>query len=457
MRQLLEFGVHFGHQTRFWCPKMSPYIYGHRNKIHIINLERTLTMLNEAMDYLTGVAAKRGSVVFVGTKRQAGKIVREQAQRAECPYVYHRWLGGMLTNHRTVRRSIDRLNELNEIIESDGLSKLAKKEAMRIEREQFRLDRNLAGIMHMRGLPDALFVIDVKHENIAVKEANKLGIPVVAVVDTNCDPEGIDYVIPGNDDAVSAIRLYCTVAADAVLKGKQQAAEDGQGADSDLYDSVVSAEDISSYRITGARAAVAPSIDTEKTVESETAADAKPEEAPVGTEAAKAASTEAPAEAESKPEAVESGTEGTDVAAEATADDAAESQAEAKVEPVETESEKPNQETEAAADDSADKPVEAEAPVVEAGAEESAAESEAAAEPKAKAKPKATAKPKTKTTATAKAKTAAKPKTAATAKPKAKTKKAAEDTAAQTDAADASESSSSGSTDESDKSEPTKG
>ncbi len=295
MRQLLELGVHFGHQTRFWCPKMSPYIYGHRNKIHIINLERTLMMFNEALDYLSGVAAKRGSVVFVGTKRQAGKIVQEQAQRAECPYVYHRWLGGMLTNHRTVRKSIDRLNELNEIIASEGLSKIAKKEAMRIEREQFRLDRNLAGIMNMRGLPDALFVIDVKHENIAVKEANKLGIPVVAVVDTNCDPDGIDYVIPGNDDAVSAIRLYCTAAADAIIEGRAKAKAEMPQASADGSESIVSAEDISLYQITGARAAVAPSIEPKAPDTEKQDPEAKP--APVSETAEQAVSTEAEAAA----------------------------------------------------------------------------------------------------------------------------------------------------------------
>ena len=269
MRQLLELGVHFGHQTRFWCPKMSPYIYGHRNKIHIINLERTLAMFNEALDYLSGVACKRGTVMFVGTKRQASKIILEQALRAECPYVYHRWLGGMLTNHRTVKKSIDRLNELNEIISSDGITKMVKKEALRVERERFRLDRNLAGIMNMRGLPDALFVIDVKHENIAVKEANKLGIPVVAVVDTNCNPDGIDYIIPGNDDAVSAIRLYCTAAADAIIEGRARAAADTPIISSDSPESHVSAEDISMYQITGARAAVAPSIEPAKPDEQE--------------------------------------------------------------------------------------------------------------------------------------------------------------------------------------------
>ena len=270
MRQLLEVGVHFGHQTRFWCPKMGPYIYGHRNKIHIINLERTLTMFNEAMNYLGAVASKRGSIMFVGTKRQAGEIIREQAQRANCSYVYHRWLGGMLTNYSTVRKSIDRLNELDEIIQSGNIARMAKKEALRIEREQFRLDRNLAGIRGMRGLPDALFIVDVKHENIAVQEANKLGIPVVAIVDTNCDPDGIDYVIPGNDDAISAIRLYCATAADAIIEGHAVAAAAMTFHEHDgLLDAVVP-EDISVLNVTGARAAVAPSLETVAQDEPET-------------------------------------------------------------------------------------------------------------------------------------------------------------------------------------------
>ncbi len=270
MRQLLEVGVHFGHQTRFWCPKMGPYIYGHRNKIHIINLERTLTMFNEAMNYLGAVASKRGSIMFVGTKRQAGEIIREQAQRANCSYVYHRWLGGMLTNYSTVRKSIDRLNELDEIIQSGSIARMAKKEALRIEREQFRLDRNLAGIRGMRGLPDALFIVDVKHENIAVQEANKLGIPVVAVVDTNCNPDGIDYVIPGNDDAISAIRLYCATAADAIIEGHAVAAAAMPFGEHDDASDAVVPEDISVLNVTGARAAVAPSLETVSQDEPET-------------------------------------------------------------------------------------------------------------------------------------------------------------------------------------------
>ena len=256
MRQLLEAGAHFGHQTRFWCPKMKPYIFGHRNKIHIINLERTLTMFNDAMNYLSGVASKRGVIMFIGTKNQASNIVREQSERAKSPYVYHRWLGGMLTNYTTVRKSIDRLNELEEMMSSESFSKISKKEAMRITREHFRLDRNLAGIRNMQGLPDALFVIDVRHEHNAVMEARKLGIPVVAVVDTNCDPEGVDYVIPGNDDAISAIRLFCTQAADAIIAGQvisetTPAFQTGKGASA-------KSDDRTPISITSARASVAP-------------------------------------------------------------------------------------------------------------------------------------------------------------------------------------------------------
>ncbi len=258
MRQLLESGAHFGHQTRFWSPKMAPYIYGHRNKIHIINLEQTLTMFNDAMNYVSGVAGKRGTIMFVGTKRQASQIIQTEAKRAKCPYVYHRWLGGMLTNYSTVRRSIERLQELDDIIASEGFTRTTKKEAMRIEREHFRLNRNLAGIRAMRGLPDALFVIDVKHEKIAVLEANKLGIPVVAVVDTNCNPDGIDYVIPGNDDSISAIRLYCTAAADAVLAGYESITTDPF---MHVDESETSTDDLVTVTVHGARAAVAPSTE----------------------------------------------------------------------------------------------------------------------------------------------------------------------------------------------------
>lgn len=223
MRALLEAGVHFGHQTRYWSPKMKPYIYGSRNKIHIINLEHTLPLYQEAMNYLGKVASARGTILFVSTKRQASRLVEEQAQRCGTPYVNHRWLGGMLTNFKTVRKSVARLKELDELKETGGYARLGKKEGLRLERERLKLERSLAGIRDMNGLPDALFVIDVDHEYIAVKEANKLGIPVVAVVDTNSSPDGVDYVIPGNDDAIRAIRMYLTGAADAIIEGRQSA------------------------------------------------------------------------------------------------------------------------------------------------------------------------------------------------------------------------------------------
>ena len=234
MRQMLEAGVHFGHQTRFWSPKMGPYIFGARNKIHIINLERTLPMFRDALNFLGSVAADRGKILFVGTKRQAGKVVREQAQRCNCPYVDHRWLGGMLTNFKTVKNSIARLVELDEMASSGATMGLTKKETLMLERERAKLDRSLSGIREMKGLPDALFVIDVDHERIAVSEARKLGIPVVGVCDTNSSPEGIDYLIPGNDDAIRAIRLYLQEAATAVLEARAAAAPILQG-DADDY------------------------------------------------------------------------------------------------------------------------------------------------------------------------------------------------------------------------------
>lgn len=220
MRQLLQAGVHFGHQTRYWSPKMAPYIFGDRNKIHIINLEKTLPMMRDAMNYLGTIAAQGGKILFVGTKRQAGRQVREQATRAGCPYVDYRWLGGMLTNFKTVKNSIARLKELEQRIESGSTERLSKKEALTIERERAKLDKTLSGIKDMGGLPDVLFVIDVEEEYIAVAEAKKLGIPVVAVVDSNCSLQGIDYVIPGNDDSARAIKLYLEAAADAVIEAR---------------------------------------------------------------------------------------------------------------------------------------------------------------------------------------------------------------------------------------------
>ncbi len=221
MRQLLENGVHFGHRTRSWNPKMAPYIYGERNKIHIINLEKTLPLLKEALNFASSVAAKGGIILFVGTKPAAYKAIREDAERAGMPYVNHRWLGGMLTNWRTVRQSIRRLKELEEMEQSGQLDRLVKKEALRLRREMAKLEQNLGGIKDMKRMPDALLVIDTGHEKIAVSEARKLGIPVIGVVDTNNDPDPIDYIIPGNDDAIRAIKLYTSAFADAILEGRQ--------------------------------------------------------------------------------------------------------------------------------------------------------------------------------------------------------------------------------------------
>ncbi len=220
MRQMLEAGVHFGHQTRYWNPKMAPYIFGERNKIHIINLEKSLPMAREACAFIKTVVADGGTVLFVGTKRSARESVRTQAERCGMPFVSYRWLGGMLTNYKTIRQSVKRLKELTEMAEEGGFEALTKKEILGLNRERDKLERSLGGIKDMGALPDVMFVIDVDHEDIAVREARKLDIPVVAVVDTNCSPEGVDYVIPGNDDAMRAIALYTTLVADAVLEGK---------------------------------------------------------------------------------------------------------------------------------------------------------------------------------------------------------------------------------------------
>jgi small subunit ribosomal protein S2 len=220
MRQMLEAGVHFGHQTRFWNPKMEPFIFGERNKIHIINLEKTQPLYAEAASFVKGVIADGGKVLFVGTKRSAREAVQKEAERSGMPYVNQRWLGGMLTNFKTIRQSIKRLAEIRELATSGALDKRGKKEATQLRREMDKLERSLGGIKDMETLPDALFVIDVGHEKIAIHEARKLGIPVVAVVDTNCSPEGIEYVVPGNDDAMRAIQLYAAGMADAVIEGK---------------------------------------------------------------------------------------------------------------------------------------------------------------------------------------------------------------------------------------------
>lgn len=227
MRELLQAGAHFGHQTRFWNPKMKQYIFGARNKIHIINLEHTVPALNDALNFASGLASKKNKVLFVGTKRAAAPIIREQASRCGMPFVDHRWLGGMLTNWKTIRQSIKRLKELEAQAQDGTFAKLTKKEALMRTREMEKLEKSLGGIKDMGGLPDALFVIDVDHEAIAITEAKKLGIPVIGVVDTNSDPANVDYVIPGNDDAIRAVQLYVRAMADAVLEGKEYAATQG--------------------------------------------------------------------------------------------------------------------------------------------------------------------------------------------------------------------------------------
>ncbi|MGI9204536.1 MAG: 30S ribosomal protein S2 [Woeseiaceae bacterium] len=231
MRQMLEAGVHFGHQTRYWNPKMAPYIFGERNKIHIINLEKSLPMARDAYAFIKTIVSDGGKILFVGTKRAARDSIRKEALRCEMPYVSHRWLGGMLTNYKTVRQSVKRLKDLEAMAEDGGFDRVTKKEALGWRREQDKLERSLGGIKEMTGLPDVLFVVDVDYEDIAVREARKLGIPVVAIVDTNCSPDSVDYVIPGNDDAMRAITLYATLIADAVLDGKASLPEVALGED----------------------------------------------------------------------------------------------------------------------------------------------------------------------------------------------------------------------------------
>lgn len=226
MRDLLKAGVHFGHQTRYWNPKMGKYIFGARNKIHIINLEHTVPALNDALSFVGSLAAKKNKILFVGTKRSASNIIREEATRASMPYVAHRWLGGMLTNYKTIRQSIKRLRDLTAQ-EADGtFEQLTKKERLMATREIAKLEKSIGGIKDMGGLPDALFVIDVDHERIAIQEANKLGIPVIGIVDSNSNPDGVDYVIPGNDDAIRAIEIYARAMADSVLEAKTAEADE---------------------------------------------------------------------------------------------------------------------------------------------------------------------------------------------------------------------------------------
>jgi len=342
MRQMLEAGVHFGHQTRYWNPKMAPFIFGARGKIHIINLEKTLPLLNDSMNFISKLAARRGTIMFVGTKRAASAAIEEEAKRCGMPYVSHRWLGGMLTNYRTIRDSVKRLKQLESMQEDGSIQHLVKKEILQLTRERDKLEKSLGGIKEMKNLPDALFVVDVSHEDIAVKEARKLGIPVIAVVDTNCSPDNIDYVIPGNDDAIRSIRLYTQLAADAVLEGRASAPQ------VDVKDEFVEL-DADGNPIK--RKAEAPRKETAKTakkavVKKKVVARKAPPAAPVGEEAAAEEVAEAAAE-----EGVEAAAE---EAVEAAAEEAVETAAEEAVEAaaeeaVETAAEEATEATEAEA------------------------------------------------------------------------------------------------------------
>jgi len=237
MKEMLEAGMHFGHQTRRWNPKMKPYIFAARNKIYIINLDKTLPLFNKAYEFIAKTAAKGGTVLFVGTKRQGQEIIKEEAERCGMFYINNRWLGGMLTNHQTIKNSVERLKKFEAMQEDGTINQYHKKEALQLQKEALKLERNLGGIKNMKGLPSAIFLIDPKREDIAIEEANRLGIPVVALVDTNCDPDGIDYVIPGNDDAIRSIKLIASKMADAVLSGKEQLGAAQQAAtDKDVAD-----------------------------------------------------------------------------------------------------------------------------------------------------------------------------------------------------------------------------
>jgi small subunit ribosomal protein S2 len=288
MRQMLEAGVHFGHQTRYWCPKMAPYIFGERNKIHIFNLEKTVPLMDEARNFLSAVASRNGIVLFVGTKRAARDAVRDAAQACGMPYVNRRWLGGMMTNFKTVRHSIGRLKHLEQMFDDGSMNRLNKKERLDHDRERQRLERSLGGIKDMERLPDAMFVIDVGHEDIAVAEANKLGIPVVGVVDSNNWPNGIDYVIPGNDDALRAIQLYTQAMAEAIQTGKAVAPSAGAGAE----DEFVEVDESGRPKADGSKSKTA----AKKTAAKKKAAE--PEASAVDAGGAEAASGAAQAEAE---------------------------------------------------------------------------------------------------------------------------------------------------------------
>jgi small subunit ribosomal protein S2 len=307
MREMLEAGVHFGHQTRFWNPKMAPFIFGERNKIHIINLEATMPLCKDAVNYLGKVASKKGKIMFVGTKRAASDAIKEEALRCGMPFVNHRWLGGMLTNFRTVRASIKRLKELEDMAASQSYEKINKKEILNLSREQEKLEKTLGGIKEMGGLPDVLFVIDVGYEKIAVQEAAKLGIPVVGIVDTNNSPDNVDYIVPGNDDSMRAIKLYARLVAEAILEGKQSivTGADGNNELIEVEADAPKTEAKPAVKVTSRKATAASADDTASEQDTATAPAAAVDTAP----AAPAATTEAEADTVA--------TEGDSVAAEA--------------------------------------------------------------------------------------------------------------------------------------------
>ena len=291
MRELLQAGAHFGHQTRYWNPKMDPYIFGARNKIHIINLEYTVPAFNEALDLVKRLAGNKNKILFVGTKRAAGKVIKEQAELAGMPYVNHRWLGGMLTNYKTIRASIKRLRDLEAQVGDGTFEKLTKKEALMRSRTMEKLERSIGGIKDMGGLPDALFVVDVDHERIAITEANKLGIPVIGIVDTNSNPDGVDYIIPGNDDALRAVKLYVTAVADACLQGKLEAGEAVAAKNEFVEEELAPADALAEAAPAEAVAEAAPAEAVAEAAPAEALAEAAP--APAEVDSAASPATEA--------------------------------------------------------------------------------------------------------------------------------------------------------------------
>ena len=338
MRQMLEAGVHFGHQTRYWNPKMAPFIFGERNKIHIINLEKSLPMAREACAFVKATVADGGKVLFVGTKRAARDSIRNHASRAEMPFVSHRWLGGMLTNYKTIRQSVKRLMTLEQMAEEGGFEGLTKKEVLGLRREQEKLERSLGGIKEMTGLPDVLFVVDVDHEDIAVREARKLGIPVVAIVDTNCSPDGVDYVIPGNDDAMRAIELYSSMVADAVLDGKASLPEVALGEDEFVE---LDAEG-NVKKTTGRKKKTAKKAAVKKKPAAKKVAAAKDDSAPKEKPAEKAEAEKAEAESAAAETSEEKETPAAETSeAAAVTEEAAAAPDEAPAEPAKTDAEEP--------------------------------------------------------------------------------------------------------------------